>query len=555
WVYRFFYSKTVGLVLIIAMAVLVLIGTLLQPQLTSAERAEPEQYAAFLEYWRSKFAPLDSLVSPVDALGLFDVYRSVLFMGVAGLLALSILACTAHRLPLLWKNWRHPRRVVPARAYDGARYHAAVPVPEGNVTVMATVGEVLRKQRYRVLTDADHPKAVYADRFSWGGFGAPVSHLSFVVIIAAVVISMNTGIDTVKLIPVGGDPVKVDGTSLRVQALSYDDTITDGRFTDYVSRLVVTRHGKKVAEKDVRVNSPLGVNGVRFHQSGYAHGVLVAATGPDGVLFDGFAMLRDFEGLPMALIVVEEGVDVISEEDGTPLNTGDLVLIMAVTPTDDSMVFPPAEGLYLPGEAPDDYVLQPGQVMAQVLKGDSVVGEALLDPGDDLVIGNYTFTFVGEQTSPFIRIRQDPGAPWMWVGSILLVLGITVTFACRHRRMWATWDAETNHIRFASTDKSDSAWARRFRATVEAVAQKVESTAEHSPPPTKQGKTADKPAAAPVQDKVEPSAAAPAPDKAGKKAAAPRKTGKKAVPAAPDADVQDAPVVDDLEGTKEKTDE
>ncbi|MDR3068672.1 MAG: cytochrome c biogenesis protein ResB, partial [Cellulomonas sp.] len=89
--------------------------------------------------------------------------------------------------------------------------------------------------------------------------------------------------------------------------------------------------------------------------------------------------------------------------------------------------------------------------------------------------------FNGQQQYPYIQVRQDLGEPLMWVGSILLVLGMTVVFACRHRRLWVAWDAETSRIRFASTDKSDTAWARRFRATVEAVAQEVDSAAHHGP--------------------------------------------------------------------------
>lgn len=452
WVYRFFYSKTVGLVLILAMAVLVLFGT--------------------VGVGRDWF-DTDS------------VYRSPVFVVVSALLSASILACTAHRLPLLWKSWRHPRLVVPAQAYDRARYRAAVPVDGGDVEVMDQVREVLKEQRYRVRCDPDHPKAVYADRFAWGPMGAAVSHLSFVVIIAAVVISMNGGIDTMLLVPVGGAPVEVgEGTSLSVTATSYESSHTAaGRPTDYVSHLVVTKNGRQVAERDVRVNSPLRVGGVSFYQSAWRDGVTVAATGPDGALFDGFAPTDyDFrnDGTMYAAVVRLDG----------DLDTG-LALVVAVPAGWDPVAV--ARDSTLPTASEDPFVVEPGQAVLQVYKAGILLDEALVDAGGEWVVGDFAFTFVREQQSPIVQVRRDPGEPFMWAGSILLVIGITVVFTCRHRRLWATWDDGSSRIRFASADKNDTAWARRFRATVEAVAQQVGSAAHHGPAPgqTAGGSTRD----------------------------------------------------------------
>ena len=504
WVYRFFYSKTVGLVLILAMALLVMIGTLLQPQLTSAVKADPDQYQQFLDQWRSDLGPFGFLTTPMKGLGLFDIYRSPLFVTVAALLAASILACTAHRFPLLWKNWRHPRLVVPTRAYEAARYRASVPVDRGDVKVMATVGEVLKKQRYRVLTDPAHPKAVYADRYAWGGMGAVVAHLSFVIIIGALVLSMNGGIDKTLFVPVGGDPVAVgSGTSLSVAATAYETkTRADGRPTDYVSHLVVTKNGKKVAERDVRVNSPLSVGGVSFHQSSYQSGVIATATGPDGVLFDGFSSL-DYDLLgdgTMAAAVVEvlpaSGAaveDPTSDDGSTTTSDAALDLVVAVPTAWDPVTVARSSDLSASemsdmsasSATADPFVIQPGQALLRLYKGNLLLGEEQVDAGGSWVVGSYTFTFAGEQESPWIGIRQDPGALWMWLGSALLVIGMTVTFACRHRRLWATWDDEEKRVRFASTDKSDTVWARRFRATVEAVAQQVDSAAHHGPAPSR----------------------------------------------------------------------
>lgn len=489
WIYRFFYSKTVGLVLILAMAVLVLIGTLMQPQATSSVKADPERYQQFLDQWDEKLGAFGGLTGLFDGLGFFDVYRSPLFIVVSALLAASILACTAHRLPLLWKNWRHPRLVVPARAYEAARYRASVPVDGGNVAVMSQVRAVLAKQRYRVRCDPDHPKAVYADRFAWGGMGAAVSHLSFVIIIAAVVISMNGGIDKMVLVPTTGAPVEVgEGTSLSVAATSYEASHTaEGRPTDYVSHLVVTKNGKQVGEKDVRVNSPMRVGSVSFYQSSWVDGVGItirpsasasaalveSAEATDGVLFDDFAMLQRASG--STFVGHPDGYNLAYGVVGLDEAQG-LSLLVAVHPPQS---WDPVEVTNEQGTV----VVQPGQALLELRKDglSAPLDTKLVDAGGEWTVGDYVFTFNGQQQYPYIQVRQDPGEPLMWVGSILLVLGLVVVFACRHRRLWVTWDDRSSRIRFASTDKSDTAWARRFHATVEAVAQEVDSAAHHGP--------------------------------------------------------------------------
>ncbi len=487
WIYRFFYSKTVGLALILAMAVLVLIGTLMQPQASASVKADPERYQQFLDQWRDDLGPFGGLTGMFDGLGFFDMYRSPLFIVVSGLLAVSILACTAHRLPLLWKNWRHPRLVVPARAYEAARYRASVPVDGGGVEVMSQVREVLKKQRYRVLTDPDHPKAAYADRYAWGGMGAVVSHLSFVIIIVAVVVSMNGGIDKMVLVPTTGEPVEVgEGTSLSVAATSYEASYTaEGRPTDYVSHVVVTKNGKQVAESDVRVNSPLRVGGVSFYQSSWVDGVAVtikpsssapeslveSAAETDGVLFDDFAMLQRASG--SQFVGHPDGHDLAYGVVGLDEAQG-LSLLVAVHPPQS---WDPVEVTNAQGTV----VVQPGQALLELRKDglSDPLDTRLVDAGGEWTVGDYVFTFDGQQQYPYLQVRQDPGEPLMWAGSILLVLGLVVVFACRQRRLWVTWDSESSRIRFASTDKSDTAWARRFHATVEAVAQEVDSAAHH----------------------------------------------------------------------------
>ncbi|MDR1513889.1 MAG: cytochrome c biogenesis protein ResB [Propionibacteriaceae bacterium] len=519
-IYRFFYSKTVGLVVILAFTVLALIGALLT-QAPQGTYADPAAKAQFLEQVSEKYG---GWATPLNALGLFHVFSSIGFLVLSGFLAASVLACTAHRLPQLWERFRHPKTHATARFYAQARYRAEVPTSDTPDETLAVVEEHLRHCGYRVLTwtppvpptppkgvrlqdsaieagnltplgggggddedagadadgrdggrptppkgvrlqdsaietrnltplggrgghaggdgdggdrgrDAAAGRQVYADKFAWGGFGTAVAHASFLVILAAFVISSLTGVNEVKSLPVGGDPVAVGhGTDLSVQATSFQATYTDdGRPLDYVSRLVVTRAGATAGEQDVRVNEPLRVAGYKFHQASYGLAADVAASGPDGTLFDGMVPLQ---------WTTTDGTAVVGAFDlAGPGLTVEVIL---------------------PASGSADSGLAPGQAAFRIYRTGSEESLAMqaVDPGQPFTVGDYTFTFLRERQTTGILIRHDPGAPWMWVGSILLVVGMCVTFGFRHRRYWIR--VEGDAVQIASSDKEDGAFRRRF---------------------------------------------------------------------------------------------
>ncbi len=94
-----------GLVLILALAVLGLIGTLLV-QAPAGLQSDPQAYADWLESLRPKYGGWTGIL---DTLGLFSIFSSVWFRGIMVLLMTSVLACSVNRAPHLWKLTVHPR--------------------------------------------------------------------------------------------------------------------------------------------------------------------------------------------------------------------------------------------------------------------------------------------------------------------------------------------------------------------------------------------------------------------------------------------------------------
>jgi cytochrome c biogenesis protein len=464
-IYAFFYSKTVGLIIILALAALILLGALLV-QAPAGTYDDPAAKAEFLAEVTAKYGGLAPLLS---ALGLFHVFSSIGFLVLVGLLAVSILACTTHRLPLLWERWRHPKTHATDRFFAQARYRGAVTAAEPVDDVMATLVEHFGKLRCRVISDEetchserseesvvsdekilrfaqddkegaqdDEERFLYADRFAWGGFGTVVAHLSFIVILAAFVVSALAGVNETRSLPVGGAALAVGhDTGLDLAATSFTATYSDdGRPLDYVSHLVLSRDGVTVAEQDVRVNEPLRYGGYKFHQASYGLAADVRATGPNGVIFEASVPFR------------------WTSTDGT-LTIGAFDLEEAGLSVD----------VVIPSSGASDPDFPAGSAAFQVYKtgSEDVLTMAVVEPGVPMEVGDYAFTFLRERQITGILVRHDPGAPWMWLGSVLIVLGMTVTFACRHRRYWVRVTAgDVTRIELASSDKADAAFRRQF---------------------------------------------------------------------------------------------
>ncbi|MDO5534648.1 MAG: cytochrome c biogenesis protein ResB [Propionibacteriaceae bacterium] len=436
--YALFHNKRFGLLLILAMAVLTLFGVLF-PQAPGDALADPASREAWLETVRPRYRGWTDILA---TLGIFGVFGSLAFKVVTVTLALSIVACTTHRFPQLWKQAHHPHTHVRPTFFDHARTQGtALVAADANVTAGA-VKAALHRHRFRTLADADGTP-LYADRNRFAPFGTVVAHAAFVVILAGVLVTSTFGfrIDDLS-VPVGSRVEVGQGTGLAVEARSFTDSYNpDGSPSDYVSDLVLYSEGAQVAEQIVRVNAPLDWQGWSLNQASFGIAADLKVTDAAGAtLFDGALPLEyQLEGQYSYGKATIEGTD---------------LLVYVITPASGRVV-------------PD---IPAGQAQIEVYAGgtDSPVFSSLVPPGQPVEGAGHAWTFVRERQYTGLMLSRDPGAPIVWIGSALLAIGTCWTMFLRHQRLWIRLEPgpDGTRVTLASPDRHDTAFARQVNELV-----------------------------------------------------------------------------------------
>jgi cytochrome c biogenesis protein len=411
--WHFFISMRTGLVLILALALLGLVGTMLV-QAPEGLKSDPQAYATWLESLRPKYGGWTGIL---DALGLFSIFGSVWFKGIMVLLMTSVLACSANRAPHLWKLAVHPRTRMSESFFGHASLSMSAVGSLEPAAAVAGVQSAFRSRHFRTIVDEDaggDTIHLYADRFRWGPFGTVIAHLSLVVILIGALVGASFGFrNTGFAVPVGSTVDVGNGTGLSVEAKNFSDSYyANGSPSDYASDLVVYRDGKQIDAATVRVNQPLRAGDVTFYQS----------------YFGPAAAMKVVDGA--GKVVFDQGVPLEWDSDDGRHRVGQILLADA------------GLTVYVVGVASGevDPQIKPGQMRLEVYSSGSdgtPIATETVTQGQPVTIAGLEFTFVRERQFTGLIVARDPGAIFVWLGAILLVGGIALVFFFPNRRAWA----------------------------------------------------------------------------------------------------------------------
>ncbi len=298
-VWRWLGSIRVAVVLLIAVAVAALIGTLF-PQLPRDAATDSAALAQWMTLAHDRYGALTGLY---QALGLFDVYHSAWFPLLLALLTLNTAVCTWNRIQSIWRTLTHPTIRMPDAFFQRAGQRLAITgLPRKTAE---TVDACLRRRGYRIFRqDVGLTTYFYADRNWIGRVGTLITHVALVVLVLAAAWGRAVGWRENQLILSPGEPYPV-GHGLPVALRSDGFQIMrypSGMPRDYRAPVTVLEGEQEVLRQTIRINAPFTYRGVTFYLASYIpvpgqpdnpHVVLMAVHDPGyvPVIASGVAML------------------------------------------------------------------------------------------------------------------------------------------------------------------------------------------------------------------------------------------------------------------------
>lgn len=438
-VWRSFTSVRLALILILIITAAVLAGTLLM-QAPGSATADAESYNQWLEGARSKYGPWTALL---DTLQLFNVFHSLWFRLLVGLLTVNIVVCTVNRWKGIWSSAFRTRTRMGDAFFEHARFNAHV---ETDVPVAAAAEQVKRalsRSRYRVKVEAgDDAIAIYADRNRLSRFGTFLSHLSIVLILAGAIVGGIWGATDPEFIVAEGTTRELGlDSSISVRLEHFvDEYYLEGPPKDFRSQLVIYDNGVEVKRGMARVNSPLNYKGYKFLQSFFGQAAEITVVAEDGrVLFD--------DTLPLAWSTTDVG---------RPIGSFGI-------PEDNLRVY-----VVGPQSGYDDPLIPAGEMRIEIYSLDTetpVVSDNVTQ-GTPKELAGLKFTFERERRFTGLKVVKDPGVNIIWVASTLMIVGLVMLFYFPHRRLWALCRSRpdgTVDVRLATPAQRDLSLEGEFR--------------------------------------------------------------------------------------------
>ncbi len=426
-IWDFFTSVKLAIIIFACISLISIIGTIVEQQ------AEPDKNIALLaKFFGDSAAP--TVYNIFAKLGFMDMYRSWWYITLLVFLALNIIICSFDRLPRVLKNIREPLRPLRNEQIERMVIKRSILLngkPEG---VKDTVSIALKKAGFNIgEIKEDKGYQFYSQKGSWSKLGIYITHLSILVILSGAIFGMLFSVESFISLPEGDtSPVTYPipgsgkfrpiplGFEIRCDNFEvefYRDTDTPKSFKSEVS---IIQEGKEVLRKTIKVNDPLTYKGTTFYLSDYGtverrlnRGTFIfRVTSRDGQTADVRLRPGDTLRIPNTQII------------GKILNFSP-----ALTHDEEGKLTTYTDDLNNPAVHIDFSEPRGRQYSSWIFK--RLPETSLLPDGNRVEFLDYW----GVEYA-FLRIRKDPSVWLVYVGLIIMGIGLLIAFFMSHKKIW-----------------------------------------------------------------------------------------------------------------------
>ena len=451
-VWDLFASVKLAVVIFSLIAVTSMVGTVLE------QEAEPAKNIKILAkmFGDSAAQPLYGLF---QKLGFMDMYHSWWFVGFQLLFAANLIICSLDRLPRIWKIMRDPIKPLSPELIEKMSIRKSVTIKEKASGAKDLVAGALKSMGFRPSESVGQKEVQYfAEKGNYTRLGVYVTHLSILIILLGAIIGVSFGFNASLSLPEGEvspfaykGPEKQFPLGFEVRCDNFEVEYygESDMPKSYKSWLTIIKDGKEVMRKTISVNDPLSFEGITFYQSsfgtvpgGIERGIVILrAVGKDGKSENINARIGDTFSIPGTDIrgrIANFSPALSFDQAGNPFTYDQNMENPAIYVEFSGLSEKPYTSWFLK-RYPQTWNLPDGSRLE------------FLD-------------FWGVQYTG-LQVRKDPGVLIVYLGCIIMALGLYVTFFMSHRRVWAIVSEEKGAARVvigASVNKNRAAFERKI---------------------------------------------------------------------------------------------
>lgn len=433
-IWNFFCSVNLTIFLLIFLAITSIVGTIIPQQDGAAE---------FIQRLNPGFFRLFSFLQ------LFDMYHSIWFRILIGLLALNLIVCSLDRFPATWKLFNASPKPDRSRPFKDISPEWSFSVKENLNNVSLPLHDFLKGQ-YKKTRSKETAEGIYfyGEKGRYSYFGFYLVHLSVLFIIVGGIIGSFFGFEAYVNIPegdyinsvrlrAGGAPLKL-GFEVRCEKF-FVEFYEDGTPKEYRSDLTFLADGKEVLKGNLTVNHPITFRGITFYQSSY--GAIPGNKARIGISKQG-------DNKSNGSMVLE-----LKKPFPLPDHDGEIIFedfrpdFMRLGPAVLLLIKPPEGGEKKIWVFQDHDAIQ--ERNPEIFERFPSLNPAAYEP--------YFFSLEQMESKNYtgLQVNRDPGVSFIWIGCFMMILGFFVAFFQSHRRIYVRALPTETGIRISVAGRSN----------------------------------------------------------------------------------------------------
>ncbi len=435
----FLSSLKLTITLLIIIAVASILGTII-----------PQQYEGGESF--RHLSP--GLVKAFRSLQLFDMYHSVWFIILMGLLSLNLIVCSVNRFPTSWRLFRKIPSLDRGKPFEDLSSDRVLIIERKLNEVISRVENLLRRRYKRVRrSDTANTTIFYGEKGAYSHLGVYIIHVSILLFISGAIIGSLFGFNAYVNIP-EGESTNTVNLERQEGIKELDFTVRCDRFSisyydngmpkEYRSNLSFLKDNKAIYQGPLLVNHPITFNGIKFYQASYG-------SIPGG---QASITIKKRNGEETGIMVKLKDSFYLEEKDAK-------VTILRI----EDNIMSRGQAVLLNIQSSE------GNMRLWVFKDIEKIKEAIpslfekvpkFNPG---LFEPYYFKLNNIENKYYtgLQLSHDPGASIVAIGSFFIIIGLIVTFFSSHKRLWVRLDEKQGRTRImvSATSNRDPVGLKR----------------------------------------------------------------------------------------------